>query len=225
MKIFFSYLLILLTFYSTQSQDLNEPLLISGRITNSTGTYINRGDLHIQVYLKGHPDYFLTERSLSCGYEPPVWYMELGNLSIEWNEGDILIILIEDYHIREQIRFEWKINSTGIVPDLITQAISAEQEIYNFSISDRGVLMGIPLNFTFNTIFGQPTDMNLLIIGHQGTPVFESDLPMMIEGNKFQFSWDGRSQHGDFLRSGIYFYFLSISQKVVHSGLISLKND
>ncbi len=207
------------------AQDLNQPLLISGTVTNSSGGYIKQEELHFQVYLKDYPDYFLTEDSHSCGYDSPNWFAELGNMSVKWQMGDMLTIIIEDQKRREQIRYDWQIDSTALVPDLRTQLISIEEEIQNFTLSDRGVFHGIPVNFAFNSIFDRLTGLDFKIISPQGSIVYQSNAPEKIEVNKHQFSWDGRSATGGYLRSGVYFYFFSSNQQIIHSGLVALKND
>ena len=80
MKVIVYNILITLAFTVSTgiAQDLNQPLLISGRVTNSSGNYIDQEDLHFQVFLKDFPDYYLTEESHSCGYSPPYWFAELG---------------------------------------------------------------------------------------------------------------------------------------------------
>lgn len=225
MKTIIYYILISMAASFGIAQDLNQPLLISGTVTNASGGHINQEELHFQVYLKDYSDYFLNEDSHSCGYDPPVWFAELGNLSVEWQMGDMLTIIIEDQKRREQIRYDWQIDSTALVPDLRTQSISIEEEIHNFTLSDRGVFHGIPVNFAFNSIFDRLTGLEFKIISPQGSIVYQSNTTEKIEVNKYQFSWDGRSSAGGYLRSGVYFYFFSSNQQLIHSGLVSLKND
>ncbi len=225
MKVLISCLIIFIAVSYSQAQVLNQPFLISGRVTNSSGGYINREDLHFQVFIKEYPEYFLTEESFSSGYDPPFWFAEIGNLPVEWQLGEILTIIIEDYKRKEQIRYDWQIDSTQVVPDLRTQHISIDEEIHNFDLSDRGIFNGIPLKFSFDSIFDRLGGLELMIISSQGYIVYQSTDPEKIEVNKFQFSWDGRSSAGGYLRSGLYFYFFRSNQRLLHSGVVSLKND
>ena len=114
---------------------------------------------------------------------------------------------------------------TGTYDSSNIQSISIEEEIHNFSLSDRGIFHGIPVNFAFNSIFDRLTGLELKIISPQGCIVYQSNTPEKIEVNKYQFSWYGRSFAGGYLRSGVYFYFFSSNQQLIHSGLVSLKND
>jgi hypothetical protein len=217
--------LLIICFGIVAGQTLNTPLLVSGNINNANGAIISGQDLRLKVYLEDHPQDFLTQNSSSCGYLPPVWFAELGNLTFPWEFGDVLIIIIEDIYKVEKIRYSWQIDETAEVPDLLTQKISSTEQITKFSLSDRGVVNNIPLNFFVEIDFGLVTDLEIRIMSQMGNEVFKSVNPVEISPNIYSFTWHGRSAHGRQLRSGIYYYYLINKNNVVHSGMVTLKNE
>jgi len=209
----------------TMAQRLNAPLLISGRVFDSAGNQIPQDDLRLRVFLETEPVYSLTEQSPSCGYHPPLWFAELGNLNTDWHYGDDLVILIEYSRQYEKIRFIWIIDSTAQVPLLQTQKIGGAGLISNFRLSDRGVMNGRPVVFQFETAFDELNRVNLKIMSRDGLEIYNSALPEQAGENVYQFTWDGRSTDARPLRSGIYFYFLISGGETIHSGIVTLKNE
>ena len=223
-KLFFLTLIYFCTTY-IYSQDLNLPLMISGRVSNSNGMDIATNALRLKVFLEGHEDQYLTEQSPSCGYILPMWFVELGNLPSQWDLGDNLVIIIENTAQNERIEYIWQINNTGSVPDLRTQTIPLKKQISQFELSDRGVYRGIPVEFRFYFLLSQLNNIQLDIFDINGNNVYRSKNPQQLSQNKYYFVWDGKSNNSDALRSGIYFYFLNYGGKTIHSGIVALKNE
>lgn len=218
-------LLIILSTTNNQAQELNPPLLISGKVTNSTGIDIALDDIHFKIFLKGQAEYYLTENSSSCGFQSPIWFAELGNLAVEWNFGDDLVIIIENIAHGERVQYTWKIDSTAIVPDIQTQPIPINKQITQFELSDRGVFEGIPVEFNFHSAISQLNHVELKIFDSTGGVVFSSSSASQTGQNQYQFTWDGKTSSSNYLRSGVYLYFLINRGETIHSGIVSLKND
>lgn len=219
--------ILIILFISTNhyTQDMNIPLTISGKVINSKTQYISEENFHFKIFLNKYSASFLSETSPSCGYQPPVWFAELGNLEIDWNFGDTLTIILEDYQLRERIVYNWAIDSTARIPDLQTQTISSDKIISGFNISDRGVINGIPVTFSFHSLLSQSINSELKIFNEQGIKVYQSAMPEQTSPNDYCYTWYGKSNGGAKLRSGIYFYFFSLNEKLIHSGIVTLKNE
>ncbi|MGD9897939.1 MAG: hypothetical protein AB7T22_02315 [Calditrichaceae bacterium] len=223
----FIFIIVILSVLSKTgySQGLNQPLLVSGKVSNSAGNPINPENFHIKIFLKNSPQDYLTELSPSCGYTEPVWYAELGNLKNNWYYGDTLSIILEDTQLREQVRYNWKIVSDALVPDLQTQRLSGSSVITDFSISDRGALNGNPVYFSYRTPLTNSPSVELQIRSLDGREVYRQKEPVQVTSDSYQFMWNGKSMSGGNLRSGAYFYFLNLQGQIIHSGMVSLKND
>lgn len=206
-------------------QQLNIPLLISGKVYNSDGNPIPENALRFKVYLQNFPESYLTQDSPSCGYNIPVWYAELGNLKVHWDYGDILIIIVEDIERKENVRFSWPIDSTADIPELRTQVIPQQQQISDFFLSDKGVFHNVPVKFTFRSVLTVLPVVELKLFDIQGREIFKSSDPELLDNEQYQFQWNGKSTNGRQLRSGIYYYFFSAAGKILHSGIITLKNE
>lgn len=225
MKYFIVFIVLFICVKISYPQGLSTPLLISGKVKNSTGSAIDEANLHLKVYLEESPQFYLTEKSPSCGYISPNWFAELGNLGTAWEYGNVLVIILEDLELKERIQYNWTIDSTASVPDLQTQDIPVKQQISQFKLSERGVVNGKPLIFSFTTLFSQVQDIELKLYSPDGEEIYTSGFPNQESANEYRFVWDGRSNTGKSLRSGIYYYFLTSDKKIVHSGMVSLKND
>jgi len=204
---------------------LNTPLLISGKVYNSKGEVISTESLHFRVFPEGKAAHYLDQDAASCGYQPPLWFAELGNLPVPWAFGDKLIIIIEDIENRENIRFSWVIDSTAGVPQVQTQPLYQNDLITEFRLSDRGVFHKEALKFHFRSLFSELPAVELKIFSQAGREVFKTDKAQAIDSDLYQFSWDGRSSKGQALRSGMYYYVLNVDRKLLHSGIITLKNE
>ncbi|MGD9489338.1 MAG: hypothetical protein AB7W47_15070 [Calditrichaceae bacterium] len=224
-KFVLTIFILMIACHSGFSQGLNQPLLVSGKVSNSAGNPIDPDNFHIKIFLKNTPQDYLTELSPSCGYTEPVWYAELGNLSNTWHYGDTLSIILEDTKLREQVRYNWKIVTDAVVPDLQTQRLSGSSVITDFNLSDRGVINGNPVYFSYRTPLTNPPSVELQIRSMDGREVFKQKEPVQVTSDSYQFIWNGKSMSGGNLRSGAYFYFINLQGQIIHSGMVSLKND
>lgn len=207
------------------SQDLNPPLLISGRVSDSNGMDIATNYLRFKVFLEGYENQFLTEHSPSCGYIAPMWFVELGNLPVKWKLGDNLVIVIENTAQNERVEYEWQINNTATVPYLQTRVVPLNKQINQFELSDRGVYKGVPVEFRFTSLLSELNNIQFKIFDTNGLEVYKSIHPQQISQYQYFFTWDGKTNNSNSLRSGIYFYFLSNGGKTIHSGIVALKNE
>jgi hypothetical protein len=224
-KFIFVLGLILVAKMALLGQQLNTPLTITGNVYNSSGEVIADNALRFRIYPEGSPQFLLTRDSPSCGYTAPVLYAELGNLAVSWNYGDILIVILEDIEEKERVTFSWPIDSTAKLPDLRTQEIPVSEQISGFTLSDRGIFFGEPLSFSFNSVLSDLAGTELKILSYEGKVVANMNNPAYLGNDRFQFQWNGKSATGDNLRSGLYYYFFSVTGKVLHSGIITLKNE
>jgi hypothetical protein len=225
MKSIISIILGCFLFQAAAGQELNVPLLISGRILNSAGTMIPGNQLRFKIFLEDEKAFYLTETSPSCGYQPPFWYAELGNVSVEWHFGDYLTLVFENVQSDEQVTYRWMIDSTAQIPELRTQKVDVKSQIATFSLSDRGVYHGTPVLFSLETSYSRSDEISLSIFSPQGVEIFSIKSPLQISANEYRFSWDGKSTSGENLHSGLYFYFVKFSDQLIHSGVVALKND
>jgi FlgD Ig-like domain len=207
------------------AQQLNTPLLVRGRVYNSTGQTIATEDLRFRVFLAKEPGVYLDQDDLSCGYEPPLWYAELGNLQTSWEYGEQLIILIENIKERENVRYSWIIDSSAHVPDIQTQPLYQNDLITQFRLSDKGVFHNQPVQFIFRSVFTTLPKVELKIFSHNGQEVFKSAEAQPLDLEYYQFSWDGKTDQGQKLISGLYNYYFIVNGKPFHSGIITLKNE
>jgi hypothetical protein len=186
---------------------------------------IAANDLRFKVYLEGYEDQFLTEQSPSCGYIVPMWFIELGNLPVKWKLGDNLIIVIENTAQHERVEYKWQINNKANVPYLQTNVIPLSEQINQFELSDRGVYKGVPVEFRFNSLLSELNNIQFKIFDTNGLEVYKSVDPQQASQNQYYFTWDGKTNNSNSLRSGIYFYFLINGGKTIHSGIVALKNE
>lgn len=217
--------IIFFAFVTIHTQHLNTPLVISGHVYNSNGETLEKGALRFRVFLDDEPESYLSETSPSCGYEPPVWYAELGNLQTDWYFGDLLIIIFDDTKGNEHRRFTWIIDSTAMVPDIQTQKISQNDLINEFKLSDNGVFHHEPVKFSFHSVFSELPDVELNIFDSNGREVYKTGEPETQDFEHYQFTWEGKSNDNQQIRSGIYYYFIKVDGKIFHSGVVTLKNE
>lgn len=206
-------------------QSLNIPLLIGGKVHSSNGDVIADGKLHFTIFLKDFPEIFLTENSFSCGYNPPVWHAELGNLNSSWAIGDSLIITFEYFRGMEKVTTQWIIAKDGEVEDVFLQPVETKDVITAFKLSDFGVFGNNPLSFDFEVSLGELSDFSLKIFDSNGSRVFSSNAPFHAEANIYRFIWDGKTSSHAQLKSGVYYYFLFFRKNPIHSGAVSIKNE